>query len=156
MMRGGKFSTAGKNLNQVRSEYAKLQAFFRMKSASAEGWRDIKAKTRSTLAKHGVKITARQNKTFWRAYNKLAEVDSAVEDRKYRYKVMRKLSSEMRKNPDKSPDELAVEMESKAKKIEEQSQKLSEAYKDTDDLFERIDEAQQQQRSESDYYREGF
>ena len=39
---GGKFSTKGKNLNELRREYARAKGFFESKTGNIKDWRKIK------------------------------------------------------------------------------------------------------------------
>ena len=65
----GKFGAAGKNINQLRNEYAEVRNFLKLKTSSVSGWKKVRKNTENRL---GSKFTSvDQEKRFWRAYRQL-------------------------------------------------------------------------------------
>lgn len=54
--KGGRFSVAGKNLNQVRAEFMRAKQFLESETSSLRSWSKIKRETAQTLASMGVNI----------------------------------------------------------------------------------------------------
>lgn len=68
--RGGKFSTRGKNVNQLRNEFASAQTFLNFKTSTVKGWNETRADVEQRL---GGDMTEYQSKKFWKTYRELEE-----------------------------------------------------------------------------------
>ena len=81
--KGGKFSGAGKNLNQLRAEYIRAKNFMTQETGSLRAWESVKADTVKTLADMGVNIPREDIGEVMRIYGKVKSefpdlVDSAI------------------------------------------------------------------------------
>lgn len=65
----GKFGAAGKNINQLRNEYAAVRDFLKLKTSTVSGWKKVRKNTEKRL---GSKFTSvDQENRFWQAYRQL-------------------------------------------------------------------------------------
>ena len=79
---GGKFSTKGKNVNQLRSEYIRARAFLNAKTSTIKGANKFKAEMEKRF--YGI-LTPQQTKTLWTAFHRLEEIDGQFVTQYYRY-----------------------------------------------------------------------
>lgn len=89
---GGKFSVAGKNIQELREEFERVKGFLTSETSTARGFNKWESKMAKTLKENtGIdynSLTETQKRTFWDAYAKLEENDSAnVYGVKYRESV---------------------------------------------------------------------
>ena len=111
---GGKFTTKGKNLQQLRSEYARLKGFLSDPTSTNKGFEKWKAEIIAQV-KRVTNITIKQNDfdRFWDIYQKLYdEYPHALKDRKVKYETWRQLNEAVRE-PDAnwtSDDEIVLDM----------------------------------------------
>lgn len=97
---GGKFSTRGKNLNQLRAEFARLRGFFQSPTSTIKGVKKLENKVVNALKKQGVDISHVNYEKFWRAYERLKKIDPSIENTQLRYSYMREIASVMEDTPD--------------------------------------------------------
>lgn len=91
--RGGKFSTKGKNLNQLRQEFIRVKGFLQAESSTVKGFKKIKKEIRKKLKQHGIELTVKNYKKFFNIYRKYAEFDKMVnKDAEFKYTVMREIA----------------------------------------------------------------
>ena len=100
-----KFSVKGKNINQLRAEYARAKSYLQSNN-SLSGMKKTKKKVINGLKKQGVKITGKQYNKFWSVYQRLKEVDPKVSSYVYKYMSMRDIADYINDNPTKSVDEV--------------------------------------------------
>lgn len=100
-----KFSVKGKNINQLRAEYARAKSYLQS-NHSLSGMKKTKKKVISGLKKQGVKITGKQYNKFWSVYQRLKEVDPKVSSYIYKYMSMRDIADYINDNPTASIDEV--------------------------------------------------
>lgn len=85
----GRFSTKGKNLQQLRSEYSRVKRFLNDQTSTVTGSRVWVARSiQGFKEKHGITITTEQFEKIMRAYNKVRKVDRAYEARAFRYALI--------------------------------------------------------------------
>ena len=89
---GGKFSTKGKDLEQLREEFQRAKGFLESETSTIKGYRAWEQKIAATLQdRAGIdynSLTENQKRKFWKVYSKLEEMDSAnVYGAKYRTSV---------------------------------------------------------------------
>lgn len=90
------FSTKGKNLNQLRSQYVLLNNFLTSKSSSVSGIREIRKNVEESLEKEGIHIPKDMYEDFWKNYEKYQELYGDTFTRsKYKYQVLEMLSVRM-------------------------------------------------------------
>ena len=92
----GKFGAAGKNINQLRNEYAEVRNFLKLKTSSVSGWKKVRKNTENRL---GSKFTSvDQEKRFWRAYRQLEADNYGAVHAVGSTESQRLLSQEMEQN----------------------------------------------------------
>lgn len=89
---GGRFSTKGKDLEQLREEFQRAKDFLDKETSTIKGFRSWENKIADTLKTNaGIDynaLTERQKRKFWKAYSKLEELDAAnVYGAKYRTSI---------------------------------------------------------------------
>lgn len=89
---GGKFSTKGKDVMQLRKEFQRAKGFLESETSTIKGYRRWENKIAKTLKDTaGIdynSLTETQKRKFWKAYSKLEELDCAnVYGAKYRTSV---------------------------------------------------------------------
>lgn len=107
---GGKISSSGKNLNQLRREFARAAAFLKDQTSTAQSFKHFRADLEYELQKNGIPLTDAQYKRFWKAYNKLTERHKDIENiRSFKYEVMRIIIEQI--DAGASPDEIIENFE---------------------------------------------
>lgn len=126
---GGRFSTKGKNIAQLRAEYARVRAFLQNPTSTKKGYEKLK----EDLKKQGINLGG-YSEVFWRLYHNLEEVDPGFKaltpsDR------MRIIEAELEAHPEFTEEEhienLLHRMESQYEDIQQQRRKV-----DFSDFFE--------------------
>lgn len=89
---GGRFSTKGKDLEQLREEFQRAKDFLSKETSTIKGYRAWESKITDTLKNNaGIDynaLTEREKRKFWKAYSKLEELDTAnVYGAKYRTSI---------------------------------------------------------------------
>lgn len=120
---GGVFSTRGKGLNALRSEYTRAKNFLQSRTGTRSGWKKVKKDTTKALKKQGVDVSPEQFDDLWKAYEDLKELDPEVATKKLKYTVLTDVSN-MLDDKATSPEEIAVELHSKLDLIYEQRAEL--------------------------------
>lgn len=90
---GGRFSTKGKNLNQLRHEFMRAKDFLESETGNIKGWRAVKTQTISTIKEEaGFNLDDELWDKVWTAYDQLKESNPWVANRQFRYKILEKIS----------------------------------------------------------------
>lgn len=118
---GGNFSTKGKSINSLRSEFMRAKTFLTSKGGSVSGARKIQSETIKTLNKQGVNLTNEQYNNFWETYERLKEMSPEVASKGLKYVVMGDIAELI---DEVNPEELAGIM----------SEKLDELYEEQEGL----------------------
>lgn len=69
--KGGKFSVAGKNLNQLRAEYIRAKTFLQQETGTLRKWEKTKTETVKTLSDMGVNIPKEDIGEVMKIYGKV-------------------------------------------------------------------------------------
>lgn len=123
MKSGGVFSTKGKNLNELRSEFIRAKTFLQSETGTRKGWEKVKKETMEGLKKQGVVISAENFNDVWKAYQDLKEMSPEVANRGMKYSVLKEVAN-MVVNTDKNADEIASTLFVKLDKIYEAQEEL--------------------------------
>lgn len=126
---GGKFSVAGKSLNQLRSEFSRVKTFMTSETSTRKGYKSFVKKSVSKLKQMGVKVSEENFERFTELFDELKDADASVSGRNLRYTVMRELST-MVENPELSDEEIIERIENRVQQIYEEQQE------DVSDFFE--------------------
>lgn len=107
---GGKITSSGKNLNQLRKEFMRAAGFLKDKTSTAESFETFRLDLEYELQKNDVMLTDSQYKRFWQAYDKLTEIHQDIENtRSYKYEIMRNIIQQVDKGY--TPDEIIENFE---------------------------------------------
>lgn len=120
---GGAFSTKGKDLNALRSEYTRAKNFMQAKSGTRRGWTKTKRETIEGLSKHGVEMSEKQFDKVWKAYEDLKELSPEVANRGLKYSVLKDVAN-MAIDENKTADEIAVALHENLSQIYEEQARL--------------------------------
>lgn len=140
---GGKITSAGKNLNQLRKEFMRAKSFLTDQTSTAGSFAIFRADLEYELQKNSVMLTDAQYKRFWQAYDKLTEVHKDLENiTSFKYEVMRTIIEQV--DEGLSPDDIVAAFE---KKVDDEKTE-----------YDRIYETHQKQQntkknSASDYFK---
>ena len=132
---GGSFSTKGKDLNALRSEYTRAKNFLQSKTGTRKGWKQVKKETISELKKHGVQMTEKQFDKVWKAYEDLKELSPEVANRGLKYSVLKEVA-DMATDENKSADEIAMALNENLTQIYEQQVGLENGADGVSGFFE--------------------
>ena len=110
-----KFNFKGADLNTKKHLLTQAIRYLQMETRTVKGWEKVKKKNVKALNKKlglkgGEKFTTDEYDKFYTAYEKLKELNPNVKNLAYKYDVFLTLLEELRADPNKSADELAVEM----------------------------------------------
>ena len=131
---GGRFSTKGKNLNQLRSEFIRAKKFLSLKTSTARGYKKfrndffnrVKAKSNIRL-----NITDDQLSRFWRIYDKTANLAPFYKGSEPRQKMVFDMFIDME---NKSDEEILTEIQNNFNSYYEEQQAIENEF-DTSKFF---------------------
>ena len=132
---GGAFSTKGKDLNALRSEYTRAKNFMQSKSGTRKGWTKTKRETIEGLSKHGVEMSEKQFEKVWKAYEDLKELSPEVANRGLKYSVLKDVAN-MVTDENKSADEIARALHENLSQIYEEQARLNYGFDGVSGFFE--------------------
>lgn len=126
MRSGGMFSTKGKNINQLRSEFVRAKNFLESKTGTKREWEKVKKETIQGLEDNGVEITKEQFDKLWKAYAKLKELSPDVKNKELRYRVLQEIANVMN-TTSKTAEEIAESINERISDIyEERAERYGE------------------------------
>ncbi len=132
---GGSFSTKGKDLNALRSEYTRAKNFLQSKTGTRKGWAKTKRETIDGLRKNGVEMSEKQFDKVWKAYEDLKELSPEVANRGLKYSVL-KDAADMVTDTNKSADEIAMALNENLSRIYEEQAGLNNGVDGVSGFFE--------------------
>ena len=80
-------------LQELRSEYRRQKNFLKSQTSTVKGYKEYRRDVIAKMKEEGVKVTQKQYSEFFKAYERLRELDSSIAERGYRYSVFKTLSS---------------------------------------------------------------
>lgn len=111
---GGVFTTKGKDLNALRSEYMRVKGFLESKTSTQKGWKDVQSRTISTLQQSGVDVRKGDFNIMWKMYNRLKAMDPNVSTNMLKYRVLREVSDSLvdrKSTPEEIVDRIASRLD---------------------------------------------
>lgn len=129
---GGKFSTKGKNLNELREEYARAKGFFQSKTGTLKDWIKVKEETVKSLEKEGIGLITSDFDKFWRSYEKLKELSPDVASKSMKYEALKEISTLIDTKPEMSIDDIATKLKKQMDKLYEESERKHNAKSPSD------------------------
>lgn len=128
---GGKFSTKGKDIDQLRAEYARVRAFLENPSSTKKGYEKLKKEMGNEV---GDEIPQERAEGFWDVYRRLSEIDPKFKKLPPSDRI-RAVQREMEARPDQSVEQhmknIQREMEAEYERQQEERSKV-----DFSDFFE--------------------
>ena len=106
----GKFSTKGKDLEQLKGEFKRAADFMKSATGSLKGWKEVKQNTIDKLrAESGIDLSIDEFDVFWRAYTELTKSDAGKKAAKqYKYQILEQIDQLMK--PGTTVDEIVSKM----------------------------------------------
>lgn len=92
----GKFSTKGKNINQLRAEYIREKNFLQSKTSTIKGYKQFKKEVQKNLAEKGINISSDNLEQMFRIYEKLKEINPSVAEKNLKYITIQEISEELK------------------------------------------------------------
>ena len=108
MQHGGYFSTKGKNLNQLRSEFIRIKNFMESETGNVKGAREFVKNSIDSLAKEGVNLTEDEFQDVMEAYEALKRNNPKVAERSLKYNIINDVQKLVQKGMSK--DDILLEM----------------------------------------------
>ena len=134
--RGRKFSTRGKNVNQLKQEFKLAKQFLGYKTSTVKGWKEYRTKVeqRTGYATEGESVnwSERTWSKYWKVYRRFEETHGGTYKKGDSDRIQQMLT-EIMKSSDKRKS-----ADSFQKMIEDEYQDMyeSEEYDDIDDYFD--------------------
>lgn len=98
----GIFTSKGKNEFELKKEFLRVKEFLKMETSTVHGSQAVRREVRSTLKKdYGIKITNKQYNDFFRAYERLKEIDETIKRKTMKYNVFEEIRNVMNINEEK-------------------------------------------------------
>lgn len=92
----GIFTSKGKNEFELKKEFLRVKEFLKMETSTVHGSQAVRREVREKLKdKHNIKITNKQYNDFFRAYERLKEIDKTIERKTMRYNVFQEIQNVM-------------------------------------------------------------
>lgn len=133
MKSGGLFSTKGKDLNALRSEYTRAKNFMQNRTSTKSGWKKVKKETAEQMKKQGVDVTPDELEDVLKIYERLKEIDPSISSRSLKYRVMQEIST----MSDKIDfEEKILAMQDRLEEIYEEQAGLEDEFSGVSDFFE--------------------
>lgn len=132
---GGSFSTKGKDLNALRSEFTRAKNFLQSNTGTIRGWTETKKNTIRELKKQGVNISENDFNNLWSAYEDLKELSPEVANRALKYSTLSEIANRV-KDGNLSPEEIAQKVNSKLSEIYEERTALENDVDGVSGFFE--------------------
>ena len=136
---GGKFSTAGKSLNELRAEYSRVRNFLKSETSTKKGYNKFQANTLKSLGLKESEITPKQFQKLWSSYDRLKEQHPEIEGAANKYKVLNAISERIQKNGRLSVKSIVNRIENQLSEIYESGDfdeydEFSEFFDESEDL----------------------
>lgn len=133
VMTSGKISTRGKNIQQLRKEYARASRQFGSVSGGLATYNKYQKQVRDTLKNtRGIDISKEEWDRFWRTYENLKAKDPRVGAGRMKYQVLEEIASISKKEVD--IEAITNDLESRLEEIYQASMELEEVEDEYGDL----------------------
>ena len=136
---GGKFSTKGKSLNQLRAEYTRVKNFLKSETSTVKGYKNFQSSTLKSLGIKQNEITPKQFQKLWSSYDKLKEIHPEIEGATNKYKVLDAISEQIQNDKRLGVNSIVNRIEKQLSDIYESDDfdeydEFSEFFDDEEDL----------------------
>lgn len=126
---GGRFSTRGKSLNELRSEYMRVTGFLKSKTSTVKGYKKVRKDLLQRLGASEEDFTSDIEDKMWSVYNEMGGLSAFIQGSGDRQKF---IYDSVIENPDASIAELINDIEDKFTDVYEENE-------EEDDLSEYIE-----------------
>lgn len=133
---GGKFSTAEKNLNELRSEYLRIRKFFNSKTSTIKGYRDVIKRGVAALEETGIVINEDDYANIWTIYERIKARHPEIENLGMKYKILEMINEYMSDGVD--PEDIIDYISANFNDIYEDQERRSQEFDSIEKLFERL------------------
>ncbi len=117
---GGVFSTKGKNLNQLRSEFARARNFLTAETSTIKGAEKFRDESIANLKEVGVNISPENFDKVMSAYETLRRSDKSIIERGLKYSVLNEIETMV--DTKLSEDEILADITKRLKDIYKKEQ----------------------------------
>lgn len=131
---GGKFTTKGKNLNQLRAEYMRAKNFLESKTSTRAGWKKVKRETSKGLKGAGINLSENQFNDVWKTFEKLKEISPEVANLNLKYITLKEISDIISTN-NYTSSEIVERVTNKLSEIYEQRERIENNVNGVSDFF---------------------
>lgn len=130
----GRFSTEGKNLSQLRKEYARAVGFLRAGTSSLRGWHKSQRKAAKTLHERGIDVEIDIMESMWHIYEELKRVDPSCANRNIKYHIL-EIAQQRLRTGEKAED-ILEDMKAHLDDIKREAKEKSFSDSSPSDFFE--------------------
>ena len=130
--KSGKFSTKGKNINQLRAEYIRAKNFLQSKTSTLKGYKQFKKEVQKSLAEKGINISSDNLEPIFNIYEKLKDINPSVAEKNLKYATLQEISEELKDG--QTEDEILSRINDNLSQIYEKEMEL-ENYDTISDFF---------------------
>lgn len=139
MESGGKFSTRGKSLNQLRSEFLRAKEYMESQSSTIAQYDKMLARIARNLSGAGVTNITHQNiEKLLKIYGKIYQSDPQARVKSMKYEIQRTIGDELLINPDMSIDEIVTKVSNQLSKIYERNEATNNEFSEWFDVEDDI------------------
>ena len=128
----GKFSTKGKNINQLRAEYIRAKNFLQSKTSTLKGYKQFKKEVQKNLSEKGINISSDNLESIFNIYEKLKDINPSVAEKNLKYVTLQEISEELKDG--QTEDEILSRINDNLSQMYEQEMEL-ENYGTISDFF---------------------
>ena len=119
---GGKITAKGKTINELRAEYVRAKNFLQAETSTIKGYKAFRDDTIKSLNIEGVEdLSEKQFTKLWQAYEKLKDMSPEVNDKKFKYTVIREIADEMLSDGRISSSRIAERVQTRLSNIYEEN-----------------------------------
>lgn len=131
MKSGGKFSTRGKNKEELKAELTRAVNFMNAETSTARNWKRVQTHTIERIKKAvgDFSLTKDQWSDFWSAYKDLTELDPSARLDSVKYEVFKMISVAV-EDKSLSPQEIATRLQPEVQNIYERNQQIKNEFFD--------------------------
>lgn len=94
--KSGKFSTKGKNINQLRAEYIRAKNFLQSKTSTLKGYKQFKKEVQKSLSEKGINISSDNLEPIFKIYEKLKDINPSVAEKNLKYVTLQEINEELK------------------------------------------------------------
>lgn len=138
MESGGEFSVKGKDKTALKNEFQRAKTFFERKTSTIRGYKEVKKQIIEELKKPekgNINLSEKDFDRVLTAFDLLKQNSKKMNDRKFRYRVLKIIRDVARDNPQMTADDLKEKIFSELDTIYEEHQKTTKAA-DVSSFFE--------------------